>query len=196
MALLTTKQKIKVAFASFWRWYERHYQINVAIATGLFALQVVHLYWLATDVIALRAMGTSFFPDLDWLRYLIIIVDYTEIPALISVSLLYINELRKKFSWRSVLFLILLNSQWLHLFWITDEFVVNRIGVEPVGPVHDHGGAELNHTVLPVWLAWVAILIDYLELPVMIDTIKKFVRGLRRSEVSMSVNETLADSDD
>ncbi|WP_196300572.1 hypothetical protein, partial [Streptococcus pneumoniae] len=75
-------------------------------------------------------------------------------------SVLYIYELQKRFSWKPVLFLIMLNSQWLHLFWITDEFVVNQFAGRAV-------------TVLPVWLAWVAILIDYLEVPVMIDTFLK-----------------------
>ena len=30
-----------------------------------------------------------------------------------------------------------------------------------------------------MWLAWVAIGIDYLEVPVMIDTLKKFLKAIR-----------------
>jgi len=95
---------------------------------------------------------------------LVILVDYTEIPALLSVSLVYINELRHGFSASNILYLILINVQWLHLFWITDEFVVTAF---------NEGG-----TVLPFWLAWVAIGIDYLEVPVMIDTTRRFIRNL------------------
>ena len=76
-------------------------------------------------------------------------MDYTEIPALISVSLVYLNELRKGFAWRPVLFLVLLSSQWLHITWITDEFVVQS--------------SAGSGTSLPIWLAYVAILIDYLS---------------------------------
>ena len=97
-------------------------------------------------------------------------MDYTEIPALITTSFLYIYELRKRFSWKAVFFLIALNSQWLHLFWITDEFVLNQFSGRP-------------DTVLPVWLAWVAIMIDYLEVPVIIDTVFKFGKAIARGNV-------------
>lgn len=158
----------------FWAWYERHYALNVGIALGLFLLQMVHLYWLFTDVIIERLTGESWFAPPSFWRTLIIIVDYTEIPALISTSFLYINDLRKRFSWMPVLYLLMLNSQWLHLFWITDEFVVDTF--QPEG-FHDHG------TVLPPWLAWIAILIDYLELPVIIDTLRRFLRAMRERGV-------------
>lgn len=154
----------------FWGWYERHYTLNLGLTAFLFALQVVHLYWLASHVIALRLFGVSYFNPSELLQYIIIVVDYTEIPALISTSVLYIYELRKEFSWKSVLFLIFLNSQWLHLFWITDEFVVNQFAGRP-------------DTILPAWLAWIAILIDYLEVPVIIDTFIKFAKALGRGKV-------------
>lgn len=190
MFLRVTPQRIHTGLALFWHWYERHYRINVAIAAGLFLFQVVHLYWLATDVIAVRLTGVSVFPDIAWLRYLIIAVDYTEIPALLSVSLLYLSQLRRQFSWRAVLFLVLLNSQWLHLFWITDELVVNQFAIDLTEPGPDHGGADIDHTVLPVWVAWIAILIDYLEVPVMIDMVRTFWREVRRAGISGAVTQT------
>ena len=49
------------AFRAFWGWYERHYLINLGLATGLFLLQVMHLAWLTTDVVAARLVGQSFF---------------------------------------------------------------------------------------------------------------------------------------
>ncbi len=54
--------------------------------------------------------------------------------------------------------ILLINSQWLHIFWITDEIL-------------------LEQGILSPFLAWLAILIDYLELPVIFDTMKRTVTG-------------------
>jgi hypothetical protein len=148
----------------FWAWYERRYLLNVSIASMLFLLQVVHLYWLGAEPIALRLADQSFF-GLDGLpRYLVYLVDYAEIPALLAVSLVYLNELRRGLSWSPLLLLLFLNSQWLHIFWITDEYVAAELS----------GGSSL-----PPLLAWVAILIDYLELPVIYDTLKRLTTAVR-----------------
>lgn len=152
----------------FWSWYERHYALNLYAATGLFVLQVFHLYWLTTDVIFLRLFAWSAFSPSPFYQYLLIAVDYTEIPALIGTSLIYLSDLRKKFHWSGILFLLFLNSQWLHLFWITDEFVVEQFTRHPAS----HG------TVLPVAVAWIAICIDYLELPVMVDAARRAIQAL------------------
>ena len=61
--------------------------------------------------------------------------------------------------------MILINSQWLHLFWITDEIIYAQFTGEAA-------------FMIPAWLAWIAISIDYLELPVIYDTIKKAVVSL------------------
>jgi hypothetical protein len=152
---------------AFWAWYERHYLLNVGIASLLFLLQLVHLYWLGAEPISLRLVDESFFSPSGLLQYLIFFIDYTEIPALVAVSLLYVNELRRGFSWRAVLFLAFLNSQWLHIFWITDEYVSSELS------------GERASSSLPGWLAWVAILIDYLELPVIYDTLKRLTIAIR-----------------
>jgi hypothetical protein len=149
----------------FWNWYERHYTLNVTVAAGLFALQFVHLVWLTAEPLWQKLFGEALFTidkPYSWPLYLI---DYTEVPALVSVSLIYLNELRKGLAWRPLLFLVFLNSQWLHIFWITDEFVVESNGIEA--------------TVLPSWLAYAAIAIDYLELPVIADTVRRTVAALR-----------------
>jgi len=152
----------------FWAWYERNYALNLSITAALFALQIVHLSWLSLDVVAERITGQGYFPLTGLARYLVLIVDYTEIPALIATSILYLYDLRKGRVARSLLFLVLLNSQWLHLFWITDEFVVAEF----------QGGANEGSS-LPAWLAWVAIGIDYLEIPVIVDTLRRFAGTLR-----------------
>jgi len=151
-------------FHRFLAWYERHYRVAVTLTTILFFLQIVHLYWLGAHVISERLAGVSFFTPNSFWQTVIILVDYTEIPALISTTILYAYELSKGFSWKSVLFIVLLNTQWMHLLWITDEFVVEKFS--------GAGG-----TILPAWLAWIAIMIDYLEVPVIIDTIAKTLRS-------------------
>lgn len=146
----------------FWKWYESHLTENTVIAAGLFVLQLVHLYWLTTHVVIHKAFGFSLFDPSPLLQWLIIVVDYTEIPALIATSIIYINEMRKKDGshFKQWLYLFFLNIQFVHIFWITDEFVVESFT----------GNAG---TILPAWLAWVAIMIDYLELPVIFETLKK-----------------------
>jgi hypothetical protein len=174
-------------FRRIWRgffdWYERHYTLNIGVASLLFVLQLVHLYWLTTHVVALRLFDESFFSPSGVVKYGILIIDYTEIPALIGVSLVYVNELRRGWNWRSVLFLLFLNSQWLHIFWITDEFVVNEFT----------GQAAVSS--LPAWLAWTAILIDYLELPVIVDTLKKFAASIRQQRVVQFLREDFVQGD-
>ncbi len=165
---------------NFFDWYERNYLINITVAAGLFLLQLIHLYWLTVDVVFMRLFDVSYFNPDGLVYYFILLVDYTEIPALISVSLVYINDLRKGFAWKPVIFLIFLNSQWLHIFWITDEFVVNEFT------------GEAAVSSLPAWAAWFAIMIDYLELPVIYDTMRKFFVAMRERRVAEFLREDLA----
>jgi hypothetical protein len=171
---------VRNAWQRFFDWYERNYTINIAVAAGLFVLQLIHLYWLTLDVVALRLVDESYFnPDGIFYAF-ILVVDYTEIPALLGVSLVYVNELRKGFGWKPLLFLLFLNSQWLHIFWITDEFVVNEFS------------GEAAAGSLPAWAAWIAILIDYLELPVIYDTLKKLALAIRDQKLGRFLREDLA----
>jgi len=171
---------MKDIFQKFWAWYERNYILNVSIAAGLFLLQLVHLFWLGGDVIVGRLTGVPWF-DLQGVWQLIItLVDYTEIPAIFSITLVYINEWRQGRRWHAILMLLLLHSQWLHIFWITDELVVDTFT-----------GEHMHTTVLPAWLAWVAIFIDYLEVPVVIDTLLKLSRAMREKKGLQGIKEAL-----
>lgn len=165
----------------FWKFYESHILLNYGIAAFLFAIQLVHLYWLTTSVVFGRLFGDSFFELRGFWYTIILLVDYTEIPALITTSLVYLNELRKGKNPKALLFLIFLNSQWLHIFWITDEFVIDQFS-----------GSDTS-SALPAWLAWIAIGIDYLELPVIYDTIKKFITALRKEGVLPALRELKED---
>ncbi len=172
-------------FNKFWHWYEKNYKLNVGLAAGLFVLQLIHLYWLSAHVVSHRLLGRGYFELEGIWEILILIVDYTEIPAIITTSFVYIHALRRfpevepRVDWQPAgeqrpkikdwLYLLFINSQWLHIFWITDEFVIEQF-------------ARMGEraTLLPVWLAWSAIAIDYLELPVIYDTIRKFFRILKK----------------
>lgn len=149
----------------FWAWYEKHYKLNIAVSAFLFSLQLIHLYWLSTDVVLARIFGQSFFPDASELvKFLLILVDYTEVPALVSATILYIHLFRKDRKIKNLIYLVFINIQFIHILWITDEYVVETftasegIGWTPI-------------------LAWTAILIDYLELPVIFETIKQTVKN-------------------
>jgi len=157
-------------WSAFWGWYERTYALNVSVALGLFLLQIIHLVWLTGEVAWERMFGYPLFEFAGIWLSIIVVVDYTEIPALLSVSLIYINELRKGWDWKSFMYLAFLNSQWLHIFWITDEFIVTVFSAP-------------GETILPAWLAWVAIGIDYLEVPVMVDTTRRFFRAWHERRV-------------
>lgn len=149
-------RSVKPMLARFWRWYNKHYAFNVRLSTALFLLQLVHLTWLAAHVLALELVGRSLFPTP--LNLAVALVDYTEIPALLGVALIYVNEIVEgKATKKTYLLLALLLSQALHLFWITDEVVLVALT----------GAVAVN---IPRMLAWLAIAIDYLELPVMWDT--------------------------
>lgn len=154
-------------FDTFWKWYERNYKIIAPLTALIFLLQIAHLYWLTTNIVFLKAFGNSFWnPGSVW-NTIIALVDYTEIPAIITSSILYIHQYRvnKDNRFHSIFFLFLINSQWVHLFWITDEVIYTQFtGVALVA--------------MPMWLAWSAIIIDYFELPVIYDTIKKAIGSL------------------
>ncbi|HEV2125546.1 MAG TPA: hypothetical protein VGW38_22570 [Chloroflexota bacterium] len=94
------------------------------ITTAIFLLQIYHLYWLLTDVVLQKLTGSSFYVFTEAGALVSVVADYLEIPTLLSATLLYVTALRQKFSWRSVSYLVLLNSQWAHILWITDEVVL------------------------------------------------------------------------
>ena len=156
-------------FTKFWEWYERNYKLNIGITSLLFLLQIFHLIWLFVEVIWAKIFGTPLLYLSGAPKLLILLVDYTEIPALISVSLIYINDIRKNgFKPKPVFYIFALLVQLIHIFWITDEFVLTTFSGE--GPIVN----------IPAWLAWVAILIDYLELPVIFETLKKLKTAFKK----------------
>jgi hypothetical protein len=97
---------------------------------------------------------------------LFIIIDYIEIPALVSGITYYFFNLiynKKEKRIKNIIFLILLAIQSIHIFWITDDIVYSTFV-----------GADLIE--IPEYLVWIAILIDYLELPVIYDLLKRIIK--------------------
>ena len=143
----------------FWTKYE---SLNLKITFILISLQILHLYWLTADVVLQRIAGESYLGLPRILLPLFIIVDYVEIPALVSGITFYLFSIFKRgsHSRKNVVFLLLLVIQVVHIFWITDEVVYESL-------------LDNDLVVFPVYAAWTAILIDYLEIPVMVDLFYK-----------------------
>jgi len=79
----------------------------------------------------------------------------------LCTSLIYYRSFRKKANKKDFLYLVLLNLQWFHIFWITDEVVLETFN--PPGFIVNWN----------VGLAWIAIMVDYLELPVIVETLRR-----------------------
>ena len=156
--------------AWFWQKYEN---LNLKIAFVLISLQLVHLYWLTADVVIQRITQKSALalPHGSPLFIFFIIIDYIEIPALVAGLTYYALSIYKheKGSVKNALLLAMLAIQVFHIFWITDDVVYNTFF------------GSSSAVEIPYYAAWVAILIDYLELPVIADLFyKTIVKGERR----------------
>jgi hypothetical protein len=163
----STVQKL----VGFWRRYEN---LNLKIAFVLISLQLIHLYWLTADVVIKRITGESVLgiPQGSPLFIFLIIIDYVEIPALVAGLTYYALSIYKheKNSIKNSLLLSMLAIQVFHIFWITDEVVYDSFFGSPAGSVE-----------IPYYAVWVAILIDYLELPVIFDLFyRTIMKGERR----------------
>jgi hypothetical protein len=155
----------------FWHRYEN---VNLKIAFVLISLQLIHLYWLTADVVIQRIIGESILgvPQSSPLFIFFIIIDYIEIPALVAGLTYYALSIYKheKGYAKNILLLAMLAIQVFHIFWITDEIVYDTFF-----------GSSSSAVEIPYYAAWVAILIDYLELPVIADLFyKTIVKGERR----------------
>lgn len=150
------------------KFYYKYENLNLKIAFILISLQILHLYWLTTDVMLTRIIGESFFAFPQIPVPILVAIDYLEIPALVSGSIFYALRIRSgRTARRDFVLLALLLFQVLHLFWITDEVLYDILfSTVPIA--------------IPPYVAWFAILIDFLEVPVIVDLFYKTFRGKRR----------------
>ena len=153
--------------------YHRYENLNLKITFFLISLQILHLYWLTTDVVLQKIFGQSFFLFPKTLLPIFVVIDYIEIPALLSALIFYSYEIRKNRATakRSYLFLALLGVQVIHIFWITDEVVYSSL-------------FESNFVEIPYVVSWIAILIDYLELPVMADLLYRIIHKKKSKDTN------------
>jgi hypothetical protein len=150
--------------------FYRHYEtLGLKITFILISLQLIHLYSLTTDIVLQKIFGQSFFLFPKNLLPLFVVIDYIEIPALISGIIFYIYSIRsgEENSKKGYLFLGLLGVQVIHIFWITDDVVYSSF-------------FNSSFVQIPSLLSWIAILIDYLELPVIGDLFYKIIKKKRR----------------
>lgn len=154
----------------FWRRYEN---LNLKIALILISLQLVHLYWLTADVVIKRITGDSAMglTISGPLLVFFIIIDYIEIPALVAGLTYYALGIYKhEKTAKNALLFAMLAVQVFHIFWITDEVVYATF-------FENSSALEI-----PYYAAWIAILIDYLEVPVIVDLFyRTIIKGERRS---------------
>jgi hypothetical protein len=143
------------------RFCEKYNHITTRIAFFLISLQIVHLTWLTTDIVLVKLFEGQepLFPKS--LEPVQAIIDYMEIPGIFAGAVIYLTAMtRRRESVKNALFLSLLLIQIIHIFWITDEVVYEVL---------------LNSDLidLPETVAWIAIMIDYMELPVIFDLFKR-----------------------
>lgn len=151
----------------FWRRYEN---LNLRLAFILISLQLVHLYWLTADVVVKRITGDSGMGLTlgGPLLIFFIVIDYIEIPGLLAGLTYYaLSIYKREKTAKNALLLAMLAVQVFHIFWITDEVV------------YDAFFGTSSAVEIPYYAAWIAILIDYLELPVIADL---FYRTIIRRE--------------
>ncbi len=166
MLLLAIANKL----VTFWHKYEN---LNLKIAFVLISLQLVHLYWLTTDVV-IKRLTQDQSPGLTTngpLLIFFVIIDYIEIPGLVAGLTFYGISMysNRKGRTKNSLFFLMLAVQVFHIFWITDEVVYQTFF------------DQSNGVQIPFLAAWVAILVDYLELPVIADLFyRTIVKGERR----------------
>jgi hypothetical protein len=165
VSLSAAVQKLVV----FWHRYEN---LNLRIAFVLISLQLIHLYWLTADVVVKRLTDGALGLTLSGpLFFFFIVIDYIEIPALVAGLTYYALSIYKheKGSIKNAFLLAMLAVQVFHIFWITDEVVYDTL--------FGSGSA----VEIPYYAAWIAILIDYMELPVIADLFyRTIVKGERR----------------
>ncbi|MGI0025693.1 MAG: hypothetical protein ACREA4_11200, partial [Nitrososphaera sp.] len=102
---------------------------------------------------------------------LFIIIDYIEVPALIAGLAYYSLSIYKhqKGQPKNIALLAMLAIQVFHIFWLTDDVVYDTFF-----------GSPEQRVEIPYFAAWVAILIDYLELPVIADLFyRNIMKGAR-----------------
>jgi hypothetical protein len=118
-----------VAIQKILKFWTRYENLNLKITFILISLQILHLYWLTADVVLQRILGQGYLGLPKELIPFFIVVDYVEIPALVSGITFYLFSICKgePYPRKNMIFLVLLAIQVVHIFWITDEIVYESL---------------------------------------------------------------------
>ena len=128
--------------------YQRWEGLGLKVTFVLVSLQVIHLIWLSCFVLGVHLP----LPDIVFAA-----IDYLEIPALVSGVVFYVMTIiMGKDKRKNTLYIGLLLIQFVHIWWITDTFVYMAFNFNQY-----------------LWLAAIAIGIDFLELVVVVDLYKR-----------------------
>lgn len=127
--------------------YRRYENLGLKITFVLVSLQVIHLIWLTLFVFEIHLP----LPDIVFAA-----IDFLEVPALVSGIVFYSLLLHFSRNKKDMLYVGLLLIQFIHIIWITDTFIYMSINFNQY-----------------IWLAIIAIVIDYLEIPVIYDLYKR-----------------------
>lgn len=130
----------------------------IYFSLSLLLLQILHLTWLTTDIILQWGLFTEV-----W-SLIFISLDYLEIPALASGILTYLLIMRKEgVNIKSILFTNFLFLQFFHIFWLTDDVIAVML-------------VQKSYVDIPLHFAYFAIFIDFAEVIVIYDFIKRLIR--------------------
>ena len=128
----------------------------IKISFILMSLQIIHLVWLTCNV----TLPMFNFHDFKFSQgsLLFVSIDYLEIPSLIITSTSYLFIIfRESKKAKNILYFSMLVLQFVHILWITDEFIVNY----------------LND--IPIYLLVFVVFIDYSELFILFDLGKRLL---------------------
>lgn len=131
--------------------YQRWERLGLKVTFILVSLQVIHLFWLTTFVILNMPELTLYIPPI-----LFVMIDYLELPAIFSGTIFYLLSLHLHKNKKDLLYVGLLLIQIIHIVWITDTFIYMAFNFNQM-----------------IYLAWFAIAIDFLEVPVIWDLYKR-----------------------
>jgi hypothetical protein len=124
---------------------------------GFLAFQSIHLLWLATNYLFPSIFGVTpwaIFEDRN-VEVILSIVDFIEVPFLMfNVIYFGLRLLRKKTDKMLIVTTAIVLLQFVHIFWLTDEVI-------------------MENGSLPKVFAVFSILIDYLEIQTMYVSIKR-----------------------
>ena len=83
-----------MTWKAFWEWYERHTTESLLATAVIIYMQIPHMIWNCDQVYGMCGDIAGWHPVTD---FLLLGVDFLEIPSIINVTFLWIVTLRKRY---------------------------------------------------------------------------------------------------